>query len=117
MSTLSVLLVSLAGLALTPASELPAEDTVTQSRAVNFANEQLLSDEGVEAIRQQIAYSARRVCTEPGNLNSYISREARACARTAYEQGLEQLEIKVAEVRASHRYYAQSATESEQEVQ
>ena len=114
MSTLSVLLASLAGLTLAPASGLPSEDVLTQSRVVNFASEQLLTDEGVESLRREIAHTARRVCREPGSLHSRISREARACAQTAYEQGLEQLEIQVAEARASRRQYAQSAIESDQ---
>jgi hypothetical protein len=53
MSTLSVLLASLAGLTLAPAAELPSEDVLTQSRVMNFASEQLLTDEGVEALRQR----------------------------------------------------------------
>lgn len=116
MSTFSVLLASLAGLTLAPASELPSEDVRTQSRAINFASEQLLTDEGVEALRQEIAHTARRVCREPGNLRSRISHEARACAQTAYAQGLEQLQVQVAEVRASSLQYAQSAIEAEEVV-
>ena len=114
MSTLSVMLASLAGLTLAPAEALPSEDVVTQSRVLNFAHEQLLSDEGVDALRQELAHAARMVCREQGNIHSRISREARDCAQTAYAQGLEQLELQVAQARATSRQYAQNSNESSQ---
>lgn len=112
MSTFSVMLASLAGLTLAPAAELPSETLLVQDRVIHFTSEQLLAEDGVEALRHRIALSARMVCRESGNPLSRMGREARACIDNAYRDGVEQLEIKVAEARETNRQYALTSTDS-----
>jgi hypothetical protein len=83
MSTLSVMLASLAGLTLAPAAELPSEDSSDPGVGSFISHpNNLLADDGVsKRLRQSaIARPARVVCREPGNpLRSRMGREARVC--------------------------------------
>lgn len=107
MSMLTVMLVSAAGLTLTPVSDAN-ETHIEESQVVNYASELLLTDEGVQQVRRQIASSARSVCQENGHFTARFNQDTRRCIDDAYRAGVEQLEIKVAEARQVSRTYAQA---------
>lgn len=107
MSMLTVMLASMAGLTLASA---PAEDDVIETRhTINYASEELLTDDGVMRLRQQIARTARSVCYDDATRYTRFSRETRQCIDAAYAEGLQQLEVKVAEARNTSRNFAQAA--------
>lgn len=116
MSMVTLMLASMAGLMLTPATA--TEDRVVETRqAVNYASEQLLTDDGVRQVRLQIASTARDVCYDRASRFTRFSRETRQCIQSAYEDGLEQLEVKVAEARNTSRSYAQAVVNAEESAQ
>ena len=107
MSIVTVMLASVAGLSLTPVAA--HEDRVVENtRIINYAPEILRTDEGVEHIRRLIANSARTVCQENGRIYTRLDPETRRCVDNAYRDGIEQLQIKVAEARQVSRSYAQT---------
>lgn len=111
MSMVTIMLASMAGLMLTPAS---AEDGVVEKRqSINYSSEQLLTEDGVEELRQQIARTAREVCIDGNSRFTRYSRETRQCIQTAYADGLSQLDVKVAEARTAARTYARAELEAE----
>ena len=112
MSMVTVMLASMAGLALTPVA---AQDdaAVENTRVINYASEILHTDEGVEHVRQLIANSARSVCHQPGRDYARYSAQTRRCVEEAYREGIEQLQVKVAEARQVSRTYAAALVSSE----
>ena len=115
MSMVTVMLVSMAGLMLTPADS--AEGAVETHQSINYAREELLSDDGVQRLRTEIARTARHVCYDDKSRFTRFSRETRECIATAYEDGLAQLEIKVADARNTSRTFAQAIVNAEGSAQ
>ncbi|WP_306016896.1 UrcA family protein [Oceanicaulis sp. MMSF_3324] len=116
MSILTVMLVSAAGLSLSTVSDA-SEPRVEETESVNYANELLLTDEGVQQVRGQIASAARSVCLTNGHLTARFSQDTRRCIENAYGEAIEQLEVRVAEARQVSRSYAQAVVNSAEAAQ
>lgn len=113
MSMVTVMLASMAGLMLTPVAA--AEEGVVETRqAINYVSEQLLAEEGVERLRLQIARTAHAVCHEDGSVFTRFSQQTRECVQDAYEDGMAQLQVKIAEARSMGRTYAQASEQDEE---
>ena len=111
MSMVTVMLASMAGLMLTPAD---AADSIVETRqSINYAREELVSDEGVQRLRFEIIRTARSVCNDDRSRFTRFSRETRECIADAYADGIAQLEVKVAEARNTSRSYAQAVVNAE----
>lgn len=115
MSMVTIMLASMAGLALTPAS---ADEGIAENRqSITYSSEQLLTEDGVEELRQQIARTAREVCIDGKSRFNRFSRETRLCIQTAYADGMDQLGVKVAEARSEARRFARAELEAEDSAQ
>ena len=108
MSMLTVMLASAAGLLLSSAPSQEAAEQLSQ-KTINYAHEQLLTEDGVERLRLEIARTARSVCANQGSLDAHFSRGTRDCVNRAYADGMEQLEIKLAQARGGFGAYAQAS--------
>lgn len=78
---------------------------------VEFQSGQLLTAEGRDALRAQIAETAVDVCGAPRGPELELRRERRACIETAIEQAERQLELKIAA--ASERRFAQADADAQ----
>ena len=111
MPMVTVMLASMAGLMLTPAD---AADSIVETRqSINYAREELMSDAGVQRLRNQISRTARSVCYDNSSRHTRFSQETRQCIADAYADGIAQLEVKVAEARNTSRSYAQAVVNPE----
>lgn len=111
MSMVTVMLASMAGLMLTSAD---AGDSIVEARqSINYAHEELMTDEGVQRLRLEISRTARSVCFDNSSRHTRFSRETRQCIADAYADGISQLELKVAEARNTSRSYAQAVVNAE----
>lgn len=97
------------------ASALPTA-AEQSSYVVNFQTEQLLTEHGVNELRQALRASARHVCQPNYARTLQERRQVALCAEEAYAQALQQLEIKVAQARLSGRQYASNTAAAAQDA-